>query len=208
MVGLQGLLGADQEGFRDRLTEAVAALSFKALHPAVAIDKVTLLGASLESDLAGIADLRPGADSSYGDLHNGGHGMLASASQGISRVMTTTEVAIRDPVFYEWHKHVDDYYAAWQDKSGTRSFSDRPLVRLRKQLDPAQDLAASPDVLLAFEDQLPPAAAQDLQGWARDTFGGDHWDDDPTAAAGLTDTLETAMLQRQLVLADRVTKSP
>ena len=102
----------------------------------------------------------------------------------------------------------DDFYAAWQEKSGPRSLSDRPLVRLRKQLDPARDAAASPDILLAFEDQLPAAAAQDLQAWARDTFGGDRWDEDPATVAGLTDTLETAMLQRRLTLADRVTTVP
>jgi hemocyanin-like protein len=208
MVNVQGTSVADQEGFRDRLKQAVAALSFGALNPAVAIGRVTLLGGSLESDLAGIAGQSQGADRFYGDLHNTGHVMLASASQGAPGVMTTTEVAIRDPVFYQWHKHVDDFYAAWQDRSGSRPFSDRPMVRLRKQLDPAQDRAASPDILLAFEDQLPAEAAQDLQAWARATFGDGHWDEDPGAAAGTTDTLETAMLQRRLTLADRVTTVP
>jgi len=206
MVSIQGTSLSDQEGFRDELRRAVDGLAFGALNPRVPIDQVTLLGASLESCLAGIDAVRPGAGDTYGDLHNSGHGMLAEASQGAPGVMTTTEVAIRDPVFYQWHKHVDDFYAAWQEKKGARDLSDRPLARLRKRVDPATGDASSPDILLAFEDALPAEAAQDLQAWARGAFGGDHWDEDP--AGPLTDTLETAMLQRRLTLADRVTAVP
>jgi tyrosinase len=206
MVDLNGYTVADHETRRERLNQAVAALRFAQANPAVDIDKVTLLGATVESNGDGIgATAGEAVGDFYGDLHNLGHILLASASTGGRGVMRTPQVAIRDPVFWEWHKHIDNFYAAWQEKKGKQELTDRPMVRLRKQLDPAAGRASSPDIILAFEDQLPAAAAGDgLQAWAREMFGGDHWDEDP----GGTDTLESFMLQRQLTLADRVTTVP
>jgi hypothetical protein len=208
MVDLPGYRVSDHESRRERLTQANRDRFFNA-NPRVPIDKVDLLGATVESNGTGVGSVAGDTVGDfYGDLHNSGHGMLAGASTGGPGVMTTTELAIRDPVFYEWHKHVDDFYAAWQEKGGAQSFSDRPLVRLRKNFDPAEDRASSPDILLAFEDRLPPEAAQDLQAWARGAFGGSHWDEDFGETDTTTAAFETVMLQRRLTLADRVTSVP
>lgn len=197
---------SDHETRRDRLKKAVTDLEFAEANPVIPMDKVVLLGSTVENNGDGIGAVAGrNVEAFYGNLHNIGHVMLALASTGGSGVMRTPQVAIRDPVFWEWHKHVDDFYAAWQENKGAQSFTDRPMVRLRKQFDPENGRASSPDILLAFEDQLPAAAAGDgLQAWARETFGGGHWDEEP----GGTDTLETSMLQRQLTLADRVTTVP
>jgi hemocyanin-like protein len=179
----------------------------------------SLLGHTIEATGARVRSADPTAPSPYGNLHNIGHNMLAWASTdelgnrrgGVMRAPTT---AIRDPVFWEWHKHIDDLYARWQDDEEPHKFADRPPVRLRKQLDPVSGLASSPDILLLFEDQLPDEARHNpdnlqewphLQAWATATFGEDHWDDDGSATGLTTDTLETSMLRRDLVLADRVT---
>ncbi len=201
---------ADHETRRERLNGAVAALSFKDLNPPVPMKEVDLLGGSVEANISGIGSVAGAqARSFYGSLHNLGHNMLAGASEAGTGVMTTTETAIRDPVFWEWHKHIDDFYAAWQERSGVQSFSDRPPVGLRKQFDPAADRASSPDIILAFEDMLPAeAAGEGLQAWARAVFGGDRWDEDFADADPATSRLETTMLQRSLTLADRVTVVP
>lgn len=218
IAGISGYTVADHDQRRQRLGAAIEALQFDtSVSPVpvapVPIDKVTLLGATVEANRAGIRRTAGGeVGNFYGNLHNRGHMLLSAVSDGELGVMSTPEVAIRDPVFWEWHKHVDDFYAAWQEKVGPQQFSDRPLVRLRKQLDPAAGLASSPDVILAFEDQLPAeAAGEGLAAWARETFGGDHWEEDfsqTAATTATTATLETAMLQRGLTLSDRVTTVP
>jgi hypothetical protein len=202
---------ADHAQRRDRLDAAVAGLAFTDGTRRFPSDEVTLLGATLEDNDRGLAFVAGDElGGLFGNLHNEGHIMIAQASTGRLGVMRTPEVAIRDPVFWEWHKHIDDYYALWQDKKGPQDLSDRPLVRLRKQIDPATGSASSPDIILAFEDRLPAeAAGSQLQGWAQQTFGGGHWDEDFSAAADTTTAaLETAMLQRTLTLEDRVTSVP
>jgi tyrosinase len=216
MVSIPGRPGvpeyrvSDHETRRERLKKAVADLEFAEADPVIPMDKVILLGSTVENNDDGIGAVAGrNVEAFYGNLHNIGHVMLALASTGGSGVMRTPQVAIRDPVFWEWHKHIDNFYAAWQENKGAQPFNDRPMVRLRKQLDPAADRASSPDIILAFEDQLPAAAAGGgLRSWARESFGGDHWDEDFGETATTTATLETAMLQRQLTLADRVTTVP
>jgi hypothetical protein len=79
---------------------------------------------------------------------------------------------------------------------------------LRKAFDPGPAVASSPDILFVFEDQLPANALPDLDAWAEASFGGAHWDTDFRGVPPVTDELETAMVARQLTLADRVTTVP
>jgi tyrosinase len=48
-------------------------------------------------------------------LHNNGHGALAALSGPPGGVMRTTTQAIRDPVFWRWHRHIDDFAFNWQE---------------------------------------------------------------------------------------------
>ena len=91
--------------------------------------------------------------------------------------MVTPSTAIRDPVFYEWHKHVDDFYARWQEGAAVQTFDDRPPVRIRKGF---QGSATSPDILFVFEDALPAGALANLDAWGGAAFGGNNWDTDFT----------------------------
>ena len=48
--------------------------------------------------------------SRYGSFHNFGHGIFGGIGQRTSlrSYMNTTANAVRDPIFYRWHKHVDE----------------------------------------------------------------------------------------------------
>ena len=45
----------------------------------------------------------------YGSIHNVGHDRFAELSDGNKGVMISTKTAIRDPCFWIWHRHVDDF---------------------------------------------------------------------------------------------------
>ena len=48
--------------------------------------------------------------SRYGSFHNSGHGIFGGIGQHTSlrSYMNTTANAVRDPIFFRWHKHVDE----------------------------------------------------------------------------------------------------
>jgi hypothetical protein len=66
-------------------------------------------------------------------------------------VMTSTMTAIRDPIFYRWHRMIDEAAARWQDAQDKLAFDDRPPVRMRK----GADGWSSPDILLLDAAKLP-----------------------------------------------------
>jgi hypothetical protein len=100
-------------------------------------------------------------------------------------------VAIRDPVFWRWHKVIDNIGTAWQDKQPVRNFrsaADRgPAVRVR-------------DTILTTRGALPFDGFTDTAAgtaWAEQTFGGPLWDDDAVATrAPATNRLDTHMTTR------------
>jgi tyrosinase len=230
MVGTPTRPIREHERFRDRLDQAVTDLVYSLVQPHVEMvnpeesphTEPDRLGHAIEATNISIGVADQFGNKPYGNLHNPGHTFISRASKdesGTSRsgVMLTPTTAIRDPAFWEWHRHIDDFYWRWQEQQTPYAFTDAPPVRIRKQLDPTNNSASSPDVLLVLEQQLPPEVTKgseglqewpNLRSWAQATFGGDHWDDDDTAAGLTTVTLETEMLQRPLVLADRVTTVP
>lgn len=64
----------------------------------------------------------------YGNLHNSGHGAIGQID-GSNGVMLSTATAIRDPVFYRWHKLIDDLAFEWQETRTPLDLSDAPPVR-------------------------------------------------------------------------------
>src|SRR5215204_932538 len=109
-------LVSEHETRRNNLRTAIAARAYTIVNPPLPMTDVSRVGATVEANGAGIGAVAgAAARTHYGSLHNNGHGTLSVASTDGPGVMTTTATAIRDPVFYEWHKHVDDFYAAFQD---------------------------------------------------------------------------------------------
>jgi tyrosinase len=204
---LDGYTVADHEAARDAIAAAVAAGTFQAGGQDVPITP-NLLGAVLESSLAARVDPGGGAvdlRDTYGSLHNMGHGFFSALSQGGDGVMADTSAAVRDPVFYRWHRHIDDLFAAWQETLDPQDLAQgAPPVRLRKGAD-----GESSDIGVALLAQLPGAlpSGADFDGasFGREQFGGDTaWarplSDFTGPGKPLTDTLQTRIATESIVL--------
>jgi hypothetical protein len=138
---------------------------------------------------------QPGADPT-GGIHNAGHGKLGTYSTG-SGLMTTTATAVSDPVFFRWHRRVDDFWYAWEQKQSANVFSNPPPVEIRKSLDAANTIRnASPDLILVprTANPNPDDGSFDWRKFGDDTFG------DWTKAAGApaVDVLRTHMVHDPL----------
>jgi hypothetical protein len=122
-------------------------------------------------------------------IHNNGHGALGALSEPIppgqlgenqpNGVMNNPLGAIRDQVFWRWHKLIDELAERWQSTQTPQDFGDGPAVLIRDGATPW----ASPDIILVRTSDLPTdqSAAQRQQLGER-LFGGTKWDTDFTEA--------------------------
>jgi hypothetical protein len=159
----------EQETFRDRISEASATGRFAVdgLQTPVEADN---LGNTAEASLRSVDD-EP--RNTYGDLHNMGHVHFAYYdNQPPPGVMISTATAVRDPIFWRWHKHVDSFFRDWQETQAPYDFSDSPPVRIRNA--EAEGTIASTDIILCLKDGLP--AEFDGEKLGSDAFG---YSDDP-----------------------------
>ncbi|XP_055859174.1 phenoloxidase 2-like [Episyrphus balteatus] len=110
---------SDIERWRDRFYEAI--------HQGFAVDEsgnrvpldetrgIDILGNMMESSI-----LSPNRQF-YGDLHNMGHTFISYSHDPDHRylesfgVMGDSATAMRDPVFYKWHAHIDDIFQEYKE---------------------------------------------------------------------------------------------
>jgi tyrosinase len=196
----------DMELRRDRMLNAVEKKSFEKEEDGTRIDvNADLLGATEESSSASVSG---GAHTSfYGNHHGFGHlfTSMIHDPRGTSPpgVMIDTATAIRDPIFYRWHKHVDDISFRWQELQQPNDFSDGPQVLMRKSLSNAT--FQSTDIMLSFNESIPGSDKPDFNGfeYAEETFGGENWDRDFSFNhTTTTDELHSMMLEREIQLGD------
>ncbi|MBM7116932.1 tyrosinase family protein [Archangium primigenium] len=147
----------------------------------------------------------------HGAFHHMGQVMLANLraprdTSGRLGVLGNPATAGRDPLFYRWHRHVDDLLDSWQcSHLLPHDLSDAPPVLLRKWIGEGPYPAhQSPDILLCFEKDMPGADAPDFDGqrWGEATFGGEHWDKPPPSFFVSTHTLRTHLGQHAVRLPD------
>jgi hypothetical protein len=187
------LAASDVSTLRDRQREINDSLTRGTLRgpdgTQVPIDR-TSLGEAVEATIAQLRDLDP---DSYRGLHNAGHGAISRLSTPPRPgVMVSTVTAIRDQIFWRWHKHIDDINAGWQDTQAPVSFDDAPPVIVRNGLAPESTTTwASPDIILCNTSDLPPDANRERLG--EQLFGGPNWLRDFSAAEATADgiTLRT-----------------
>jgi tyrosinase len=170
-----------------------------------------LLGCTLEANLGSVL-LTDDVGSNNG-LHNIGHGFFSALSPQPGGVMRSPTVAVRDPIFHRWHRHVDDLFVEWQEQLPENDVADGAApVTIRKGAD-----GRSTDIGLALLRDLAPGTADGpafdgtaFDGTAFDgatfgatAFGGDHWDtpitECPDGIGKLTSELETTIGTYQLV---------
>lgn len=179
---------------RGNLRAAIQAGQFAraAPNPPVAIDRDNI-GTVIEASLR---SFRSGADPRYyGDFHDAGHGILASLSGDITGIMRDPTHAIRDPVFWRWHRAIDDLNFLWQETGQKLDFADRPPVFLRK----GSGNWSSPDIVLLAGADSPTFDKAEIarlltEQW--DTVAGQ------IGAANLTATLQTTLRTANVVLPD------
>jgi tyrosinase len=194
----------DQELRRDRLMTAVTSGTLVTASGTVPITGVSQLAATSESTIASVNR------SFYGSHHNIGHGLIANGSGtgGFPGVMISTDTAVRDPVFFRWHRHVDDFFFEWQQRHlPPHTLADAPPnVTVRKNLT-GWPSAMSPDVLLCLQRDVPGIGAPGFNGHAFGvaTFGGANWDLPRASFPVLTDRLETRMRLQTLTMPNGAT---
>jgi tyrosinase len=157
---------------------------------------LSLLGAVLE------AEAEPLAFAGL-NLHNDGHVDIAGLGRDadgspLNGVMIDTSVAIRDVIFWRWHKLIDNEGAAWQEGQPKRDFEspdDRPpAVTIR-----GNGSAESQDVILVRASELGLDDMTDIaagQAFGEEHLGDGHWDENFADKAPGTATLETHMTGR------------
>nr|XP_006815579.1 PREDICTED: hemocyanin AA6 chain [Saccoglossus kowalevskii] len=66
----------------------------------------------------------------YGSLHNSGHGVFGQLGQqsGFSTYMATTAHAVRDHIFFRWHKFIDNLVEEYHQTQKTELGVDSPPV--------------------------------------------------------------------------------
>jgi tyrosinase len=159
------------------------------------------LGAAIESSIDGDQQFKANA----AGLHNMGHvffSYVGSANGG--GVMSDTATAIRDPVFFRWHRHIDDAYYQWQRSQPPHDFSDAPPVTIRKALNGTAD--KSPDIVVCLKESIPGSNSPnfDFNQFGNVSFGGANWDKDPADVLPV-DKLVTQMLDREYDYTDAAT---
>lgn len=140
-----------------------------------------LLGMLIES-LGGAVEEFGDVKSYYGNIHNLGHNLLSNAP-GMPKalgVMCATATAIRDQVFFRWHRHVDDYSFTWQQTQHPNDFSDAPNVLVRNGFD------YSPDIIICELSDIAKIGKEtglSSEQIGQQGFGNNNWNKDFTDAA-------------------------
>lgn len=118
----------------------------------------------------------------YGNHHGFGHILIALAMPNNTiGVMSNTATAIRDPIFWRWHRHIDDIGFRHQERLAPHDYSDSPPVSMRENGSESIDL-----ILCRLED-VSAIGAPESEGSAigqhafGNAGGNTNWDTDFTA---------------------------
>ncbi|CAJ0637949.1 11632_t:CDS:2 [Entrophospora sp. SA101] len=189
LTGKDPLKISDLEEARANITKAIQQGKFDNGKPITA----DLLGNVIQSTTIELKEYRK-----YGDLHNNGHFLLsyvhnpnADDKKNNPGILIEPRSAVRDPLFFRWHKHIDEFFVSWQKTLPPHDFKDSPPVKIQQN-----------GFILAFKDKIPGIKGlgdveQDklASKWGEEHFGGANYIKDPDASVSTT-TLETKMKTR------------
>jgi tyrosinase len=146
----------------------------------------------------------------YGSHHNFGHVLIADLRDPMGPfpqspgVMTRTSTAVRDPVFYRWHRHVDETMFLWQQTLQPHDLkTGMPPVKIRKSLNGGVGVQQSPDIMVCLLKNIPGSSAPNFDGqaFANNTFGGDaNWAKALSSFNITNGTLQTVLRKQTIAL--------
>ena len=158
-------------GWHDRMSEAIANGAFQntdgATITAITPDELGKQLEAVHTIWRGDVDI-----TFYGNIHNEGHNQISQigASNNAQRgVMASTATAIRDPIFYRWHKLVDDLAFTWQEAQDSLTFADAPPITFAGQ----GEQWSSQGIVLLDSNAMP----ENSEDVAEALLGGDRWND-------------------------------
>lgn len=176
---LYGYSVVHQQLFIDRLRRTAAAGFITLDHKTIRLN-ADLLGLMIES-LGGSVEQFGSVKTFYGNVHNLGHNLISNVSDTGTEVplgvMCQTATAVRDPVFFRWHKQVDDFNFTWQETMPPERYSDAPDVLIRAAFE------HSPDIIICnLADLARIGKATGLKEYeiGQAAFGGSKWNTDYT----------------------------
>lgn len=146
---------ADMERFRDALIEAARRGWYEIDNKRIDVTSDNI-GNTVEATAESVdypvkKDISdPANGKNYGDLHNLGHMHFSYFDNIIgppAGVLTDLDVTSRDPIFWRWHRQVDNIIQTWRETLGKRKshdFAEGPPVTVRGE-----------DIILCGEGGLP-----------------------------------------------------
>jgi len=163
--------------FIDRMRKTVASGFITLDHKRIRLN-ADLLGLMIES-LGKSVEKFGAVKSYYGNVHNLGHNLISNVSDtdvdAPLGVMSQTATAVRDPIFFRWHKQVDDFNFTWQETKAVETYADAPDVLIRAEYN------HSPDIIICrLTDLARIGQSTGLKEYeiGQIAFGGDHWNTD------------------------------
>jgi hypothetical protein len=161
-----GELSRDQNGNDSSLSAVIAGL--QAVHDGIN-NRTYKTYNDVGADLEASAQTNPSEEAGP---HNMGHVVLSACPlPSENNVMLATEVAMTTPIFYRWHRAIDDFGFAWQETMGLDPTTYlAPPIRIRKGNGAA---AGSPDVILTPRSAIDgiDGVGFDLDKWGQTKFG-------------------------------------
>lgn len=160
------------------------------------IARFNVLGGTIEPNAHGVSGA-PGRG-----LHGQGHMVISTSPLGWSAngrpilgVMSNPVTSAMDPIFWRWHKMIDNVGFTYQEKLSLLDLDALPAS------------LSVHDVIVCNAAQVgdgydDPARQDEVRAWAETTFGGAHWDEDFSAGAHSTDTLKTYKSTAKFELSD------
>jgi tyrosinase len=141
----------------------------------------------------------------YAGPHNMGHMALAAGLVPGQTVMANPNVAMTTPIFYQWHRAVDDYGFAWQELQPPFTWSGvTPPIAMRRSLS-GPNTTVSPDVILTLRSQITDIEKPgfDLTAFGEANFGAAAFDA-PANSRLNANVLRTTMVTDVLMGEDRL----
>lgn len=115
----------------------------------------------------------------YGTLHGTVHSKLAYVSDPMG-IMEKTALCVRDPIFFRWHRFIDDLAVENQKRQSPNDIlANAPAVLIRSNHD-GTAVSQPSDIILSFQSQLDKVWHRDetLDQLGERLFGGGNWNQD------------------------------